>query len=110
MCDNVASNAALHSKNEEEEEDVEWTIGLRSDTGMPVRTETLAMTELQQQLLQVCANNWAGTRNSRSNEGRQAKNGGVKGRDWVAEELDRETAMARSRLHAVGRTRRKDGG
>ena len=31
------------------------------------------------------------TKNSKSNEGRQAKNGGVKGRDGSAEELDRET-------------------
>ena len=29
-----------------------------------------------------------GTKNSKSNEGRQAKNGGVKGRDGSAEELD----------------------
>ena len=32
-----------------------------------------------------------GTKNSKSNEGRQANNGGVKGRDGSAEELDRET-------------------
>ena len=40
-------------------------------------TETLTLTELQQQRLQVCENNW-------SNEGRQAKNGGVKGRYRIA--------------------------
>ena len=39
-------------------------------------TETLAMTELQQQQL--------GTPNSKSNEGRQENNGGVKGRDVSA--------------------------
>ena len=32
-----------------------------------------------------------GLTNSKSNEGGQAKNGGVKGRDGSAEELDRET-------------------
>ena len=32
-----------------------------------------------------------GTKNSRSNEVRQEKNGGVKGRDGSAEELDIET-------------------
>ena len=34
-----------------------------------------------------------GPKNSKSNEGRQAKNGGVKGRDGSAEELDRETGV-----------------
>ena len=34
-----------------------------------------------------------GPKNSKSNEGRQAKNGGVKGRDGSAEELDRETGQ-----------------
>ena len=32
-----------------------------------------------------------GTKNIKSNEDRQEKNGGVKGRDGSAEELDRET-------------------
>ena len=54
-------------------------------------TENLAMTERQQQRLQVCENNCMGTKNSRSKEGRQEKNGGVKGRDGSAEELGRET-------------------
>ena len=45
--------------------------------------------------------------NSKSNEGRQEKNGGVKGRDGSAEELDRETGVEQI---TVGRTRRKDGG
>ena len=43
-----------------------------------------------------------GTQNSKSNEGRQAKNGGVKGRDMSAEELDRETGEEQT---TVGRTR-----
>ena len=48
-----------------------------------------------------------GTKNSKSNEGRQAKNGGVKGRDWSADELDRETGEEQI---TVGWTRRNDGG
>ena len=55
-------------------------------------TETLALTELQQQRLQVHVRKQLGPKNSKSNEGRQAKNGGVKGIDGSAEELDRETA------------------
>ena len=70
------------------------------------RTETLAMTELQQHGRQVCENNWVQT-NSKSNEGRQEKNCGVKGRDGSAEELDRETGDEQA---TVGRTRRKEGG
>ena len=42
-------------------------------------------------------------KNSKSNEGRQEKNGGVKGRDGSAEELDRETGEEQ------GRKRTKDG-
>ena len=48
-----------------------------------------------------------GAKNSKSNEGRQAKNGGVKGRDRSAEELDRETGEEQS---TVGWTCRMDGG
>ena len=44
---------------------------------------------------------------SKSNEGRRAKKGGVKGRDGSAEELDRETGEEQI---TVGWTRRKDGG
>ncbi len=69
-------------------------------------TETLALTELQQQRLQVCENNWV-RKNSKSNEGRQANNGGVKGRDGSAEELDRETGEEQI---TVDMTRRKVGG
>ena len=36
-----------------------------------------------------------GTKNSKSNEGRQENNGGVKGRDGSADELDRETGEDR---------------
>ena len=48
-----------------------------------------------------------GMKNSKSNEGRQEKNGGVKGRDWSAEEPDGETGEKQT---TVGRTQRKDGG
>ena len=48
-----------------------------------------------------------GPANSQSNEGRQAKNGGVKGsRDGSAEELDRETGDEKT---TVGRTRTRAG-
>ena len=43
-------------------------------------TETLAMTEQQHQRRQVSENK-LGTKSSKSNEGRQEKNGGVKGTD-----------------------------
>ena len=42
-----------------------------------------------------------GPKNSKNKEGRQEKNGGVKGRDGSAEELDGQ--------NTVGSTRRKDG-
>ena len=65
-------------------------------------TETLAMTELQQQRLQVCENNWVRkiTRVTRTYV--QEKNGGVKARDRSAEEHDRETGEDQT---TVGRTR-----
>ena len=44
---------------------------------------------------------------SKSNKGGQEKNGGIKGRGWSAEELDREIGEKQA---TVGRTRRKDGG
>ena len=66
-------------------------------------TETLALTELQQQSVRK----QLGPKNSKSDEGRQAKNGGVKGRDGSAEELDTETGEEQI---TVGWTRRKDGG
>ena len=59
------------------------------DTGMPVRngnfgtdrTTTTKAASVRKQL---------GTKNSKSNDGRQVKNGGVKGRDRSTEELDRD--------------------
>ena len=62
------------------------------------RTTTTKVASVRKQL---------GTKHSKSNEGRQEKNGGVKGRDGSAEELDRETGEEQT---TVGRTRRKDGG
>ena len=47
-----------------------------------------------------------GPKNSKCNESRQAKNGGVKERDGSVEELDRETDEEQI---TVGWTRRKDG-
>ena len=46
-----------------------------------------------------------GPKNSKSNESRQAKNGGVKGRDRSAEELERER-LVRSRLQWAGHVER----
>ena len=48
-----------------------------------------------------------GPKNSKRNEGRQTKNGGVKERDGSAEEFDRETGEEQV---TVGWTHRKDGG
>ena len=42
---------------------------------------------------------------SKSNKGGQEKNAGIKGRDWSAEELDRER-LVRSRLQWVGHVER----
>ena len=69
-------------------------------------TETLALTELQQQRLQVCENNWVRkiARVTRADRRRMV---GVKGRDGSADELDRETGEEQI---TVGWTRRKDGG
>ena len=46
-------------------------------------------------------------KNSKSTQGRQVKNGGVKGIDGSADELDRETGEEPA---TVVRTRRKDDG
>ena len=64
-------------------------------------TETLATTKAASGRKQL------GTTNNKSNEGRDAKNGGVKGRDGSAEEPDRETGGEQI---TVGWKRRKDGG
>ena len=73
-------------------------------------TETLALTELQQQRLQMCENNWVRkiARVERADRRRMVEL--IKGRDGSAEEFDRETGdlLVRSRLQWAGR--RKDGG
>ena len=43
-----------------------------------------------------------GPKNNKSNEGRQANNGGVKGRDGSAEELDRETDEEQITVGCIG--------
>ena len=55
----------------------------------------------------ACVRKKLGPKNSKSNEGIQAKNGGVTGRDGSAEELDRKTGEEQI---TVGWTRRNDGG
>ena len=72
---------------------------------MPVRNGNLG-TDRTTTTKAVSVRKQLGTQN-RSNKGRQAKNGGVKGRDGSAEELDRETGEEQI---TVGWTRRKDGG
>ena len=75
-------------------------------TGMPVRNGNLG-TDRTTTTKAASVRKLLGPKNSKSNEGRQAKNGGVKGRDGSAEELDRETVEEQI---TVGWTRRKDGG
>ena len=75
-------------------------------TGMPVRNGNLG-TDRTTTTKATSVRKQVGTKNSKSDEGRQAKNGGVKGRDGSAEELDRETGEEQI---TVGWTRRKDGG
>ena len=75
-------------------------------TGMPVRNRNLANDRTTTSKT-ASVRKQLGTKNSRSKEGRQEKNGGVKGSDGSAEELDRETGEKQT---TVGRTRRKDGG
>ena len=75
-------------------------------TGMSVRNGNLG-TDRTTTTKAASVRKQLGTKNSKSNEGRQAKNGGVKRRDGSAEELDRETGEEQI---TVGWTRRKDGG
>ena len=73
-------------------------------TSTPVRNGNLGSDRTTTQAASV--RKQLGPKNSKSNESRQAKNGGVKGRDGSVEELDRETDEEQI---TVGRTRRKDG-
>ena len=70
---------------------------------MPVGRETFALSELQQKKA-ANVRKQLGMNNIKSIEGRQEKNGGVKGRDGSAEELNRETCEEQI---IVGRTHRK---
>ena len=76
------------------------------DTGMPVRNGNIG-TDRTTTTKAASVRKQLDTKNSKSDEGRQAKNGGVKRRDGSAEELDRETGEEQI---TVGWTRRKDGG
>ena len=73
-------------------------------TGMPVRNGNLG-TDRTTTTKAASVRKQLGTTNSKSNEGRQAKNGGVKGRDGSAEELDKERLL-RSRLQWAGHVER----
>ena len=73
--------------------------------GMPVRNGNLG-TDRTTTTKAASVRKQPSPKNSKSDEGRQAKNGGVKGRDGSAEELDRETDEEQITL---GWTRRKDG-
>ena len=76
------------------------------DTGMPVRNENIGNDRTTTPKT-ASVRKQLGTKNGMSEEGRQEKNGGVKGRDMSAEELARETGGKQT---TVDRTRRKDGG
>ena len=73
------------------------------DTGMPVRNGNLGTDLITTKAASV--RKQLGTKNSKSNEGRQEKNGGVKGRDRSAKELATER-LVRSRLHWAGHVER----
>ena len=73
-------------------------------TSTPVRNGNLGSDRTTTQAASV--RKQLGPKNSKSNESRQAKNGGVKGRYGGVEELDRETDEEQI---TVGWTRRKDG-
>ena len=70
---------------------VKYTMATEESIGV-------AMTELQQQRMQVCET--TGYKNSKSNEGRQAKNGGVKEETEVQRSLTER--LVRSRLLWAG--------
>ena len=75
-------------------------------TGTPVRNGNLG-TDRTTTTKAASVRKQLGPKNSKSNVGRQAKNGGVQGRDGSAEELHTEAGEEQI---TVGWTRRKDGG
>ena len=72
-------------------------------------TETLIGTDRNTTTKAASVRKQLGPKNSKSDECRQAKNGGVKGRDGSAEELDMYRETGEEQI-TVGWTRRKDGG
>ena len=68
---------------------------------MPVRNETLGNDRTTPSKA-ASVRKQLSTKHSKSNDGRQETNGGVKGRDGSTEELDRETGEAQT---TVGWTR-----
>ena len=64
------------------------------DTSMPVRNGNLGTDRTTTKAVGLSMRKQLSTKHSKSNEGRQAKNGGVKGRDGSAEELDREPSAS----------------
>ena len=75
-------------------------------TGLPVRNGNIG-TDRTAATKAASVRKQLGTKNCMSNDGRQANNGGVKGREVRAEELDRETGEEQA---TVCRIRTKDGG
>ena len=76
-------------------------------SGMPVRNGNLG-TDRPTTTKATSVRKQLGTKYCKSNKGRQAKNGRVKGRDGSAEEFDGEIGEEQITVGAV--TRRKDGG
>ena len=74
---------------------------LYRNTGMPVQNGNIG-NDRSTTTIPASVRKQLGTKNSTSKEGRQEKNGGLKGRDSSAEELDRETGEKQT---TVGRTR-----
>ena len=73
---------------------------------MPVRNGNVG-TDITTTTKDASVRKQLGPKNSKSTEGRQAKNGGVKGIEGSADEFDRETGEEQI---IVGEIRRKDGG
>ena len=74
---------------------------------MPVRDGHLGNDRTTTTKAAIIVRKQLGTKNSKSNDGRQDENDGVKERDVSAEELDRETGEEQP---TVGRTRGNYGG
>ena len=94
---NVEKTEVLHTGLQREELDIELDLQKTKGqghehvchTGMSVRNGNLG-TDRTTTTKAASVRKQLGPKNSKSDEGRQAKNGGVKGRDRSAEELDRD--------------------